>query len=142
VETLTYYADQSLITDPGETRSSLGELPRDLEGLQRIASGLVLHYRSDEFAAIMDPLDVPRDRFLVAGEAWQACRNNEADPETFLVDPGLDIPQTRGWPYLSHNLVHDLAANRDCVVPGEVISFSPVSTEPLKVHIRSAEPRS
>ena len=58
----------------------------------------------------LDPLDVPRDRFLVAGSAWQACRRGEADPARFLVDPGLDIEDTRGWPYLRHNVVHDLAA--------------------------------
>ena len=27
-----------------------------------------------------------------------------------MVDPGLDVEDTRGWPYLRHNLVHDLAA--------------------------------
>jgi hypothetical protein len=60
--------------------------------------------------ARVDPLDVPRDRFLVAGRVWQLCRRGEADPETFLVAPELDIPDTRSWPYLRHNVVHDLAA--------------------------------
>ncbi len=64
--------------------------------------------------AELDPLDVPRDRFLVAGRAWQLCRAGEADPETFLVGPDVDVEMTRGWPYLQHNLVHDLAAlNKD-----------------------------
>lgn len=58
----------------------------------------------------IDPLDVPRDRFLVAGVAWQLCRAGGADPETFMVDPSLDVASTRGWPYLQHNLIHDLAA--------------------------------
>src|SRR3954451_24916159 len=58
----------------------------------------------------IDPLDVPRDRFLVAGVAWQRCRSGEADPETFMVDPGMDAENTRSWPYLQHNLIHDLAA--------------------------------
>jgi Transglutaminase-like superfamily len=61
-------------------------------------------------SARVDPHDVPRDRFLVAGTAWQLCRAGEADPETFLVDPDLDIEMTRSWPYLRHNLIHDLAA--------------------------------
>jgi len=55
-------------------------------------------------------LDVPRDRFLVAGDAWVAGRDGAADPARFVVDPGLENPATRGWPYLRHNLVHDLAA--------------------------------
>lgn len=60
--------------------------------------------------AVIEPLDVPRDRFLVAGQALVLCRTGEADPQTFMVDPGLDVGATRGWPYLQHNLVHDLAA--------------------------------
>jgi Transglutaminase-like superfamily len=222
MEALAYYANQSPITDPGEMARHLGDLPHDLAGLQRIARGLVLHYRADnpsahgipenrltevdsrdaetmlqrlleldsrpltqprppqtrllgccrdctvlyltmarqlripararvgfatyfvpglnldhEVAEVwdadqarwrlvdpelgddhadpsdgfqVDPQDVPRDRFLVAGSAWQACRAGQADPETFLVDPGHDVEDTRGWPYLRHNLVHDLAA--------------------------------
>lgn len=29
------------------------------------------------------PSDVPRDRFLVGGDAWRRCRNGAADPERF-----------------------------------------------------------
>lgn len=216
------YADQSAVTDPGAMAARLEDLPRSLAELQRVARGLVLHYRADDPAAhgipderlseidsryaetmlerlfelderslteervpqarligccrdftvlfltmtrrlgipsrarvgfatyfvpafrvdhevaevwdaqsggwrlidpelgdehvdpndhaLVDPLDVPRDRFLVAGAAWRACRRSEADPETFVVAPDLDIEQTRGWPQLRHNLVHDLAA--------------------------------
>ena len=57
-----------------------------------------------------DTMDVPRDRFLVAGAAWQACRDGRADAETFLVDPGMDNAYTRGWPQIRHNLVQELAA--------------------------------
>ena len=58
----------------------------------------------------LDPLDVPRDRFLIGGLAWRMCREREVDPERFLVDPDLEVEQTRGWSYLQHNLIHDLAA--------------------------------
>jgi hypothetical protein len=30
-----------------------------------------------------NPLDVPRDQFIVGGKAWQLCRTGQADPETF-----------------------------------------------------------
>jgi hypothetical protein len=60
--------------------------------------------------AVIDPLDVSPDRFIVAPRAWLACRAGDADPARFVVDPGLEIPQTRGWPYLAHNVLHDLAA--------------------------------
>jgi hypothetical protein len=58
----------------------------------------------------IDPFDLPRDRFLVAGRAWQSCRAGKAEPNIFMVDPSLDLESTRGWPYLQHNLIHDLAA--------------------------------
>jgi hypothetical protein len=32
-----------------------------------------------------DPLDVPRDQFLVAAETWRACREGRADPRKFGV---------------------------------------------------------
>ncbi len=67
-------------------------------------------HRDPTDGAVIDPLDVSPDRFIVAPRAWLACRAGAADPGRFVVDPGLDIPQTRGWPYLVHNLLHDLAA--------------------------------
>ena len=30
-----------------------------------------------------DPLDVPRDRFIVGGKAWQLCRSGAANPDDF-----------------------------------------------------------
>jgi hypothetical protein len=221
-EDLDYYTSQSPVTDPGEMRLLLTGLPADLAVLQRVARGLVIHYRAenltnhgigeerlaeidsryvepmlarlaelatgpltesrspnerlvgccrdftvlfvsmarslgipararvgfasyflegfnvdhevaeawdandrrwrlvdaeleDEHAdpadgARIDPLDVPRDRFLVGGTAWQRCRAGNANPESFVVAPDLDVEMTRSWPYLRHNLVHDLAA--------------------------------
>jgi transglutaminase-like putative cysteine protease len=46
--------------------------------------------------ARFDPTDVPRERFIVGGLAWRMCRDGRADPETFLVDPELEIEDTRG----------------------------------------------
>jgi hypothetical protein len=54
-----------------------------------------------------DPLDVPRDRFLVGGRAWRMCRRGEADPNSF----GVSVPGApRGWPFLRSRLLLDLAA--------------------------------
>jgi len=55
-----------------------------------------------------DPFDVPRDRFLVGGRAWQLCRMGEADPDTFGLDPRL--PQPRGVRFVRGHVVQDLAA--------------------------------
>jgi hypothetical protein len=67
---------------------------------------------------LLDTLDLPRDRFITGAQAWLEARQRpdsppgprRADPERFVVDPGIEIPNTRGWPYLVHNLLLDLAA--------------------------------
>lgn len=51
-----------------------------------------------------DPLDVPRDQFLVAGKAWQLCRAGEQDPDAF------GIFEMHGLGFVRGNLVRDLAA--------------------------------
>jgi len=51
-----------------------------------------------------DPLDTPRDQFLVAGEAWRRCRAGEADPMTF------GIMDMHGLWFVAGNLVRDIAA--------------------------------
>ncbi len=55
---------------------------------------------------VFDPCDVPRDRFIVAGKAWQMCREGEADPEAF----GLTAVNEHGLWWVRQNLVRDLAA--------------------------------
>jgi hypothetical protein len=55
-----------------------------------------------------DPVDVPRDRFLVAGSVWRAIRAGEADPKRFgLQIP--DAPMTGEW-FVAGNVLLDLAA--------------------------------
>jgi hypothetical protein len=60
--------------------------------------------------ALVDPEDIPGSKFLAGPCSWQQCRAGTADAERFLVHPSMDIPATRGWPYLRHNLILDLAA--------------------------------
>lgn len=51
-----------------------------------------------------DALDVPRDRFVVAGDAWAKGRAGEVDPMTFgFLDEG-------GLWFIDGNIVRDLAA--------------------------------
>ena len=54
--------------------------------------------------ASFDPLDVPRDQFLVGGEAWRRCRAGEADPMSF------GIMDMHGLWFVAGNLVRDIAA--------------------------------
>ncbi|WP_419997351.1 transglutaminase domain-containing protein [Streptomyces boninensis] len=53
-----------------------------------------------------DPYDVPRDRFLVGGDAWRRCRTGRADPATF----GVSVVNLTGLPEVQCNVVKDLAA--------------------------------
>ena len=51
-----------------------------------------------------DPLDVPREQFIVGGRAWQLCRSGQADPETF------GIADMHGLWFVRGDLIRDLAA--------------------------------
>ena len=54
-----------------------------------------------------DVHDVPRDQFIVGGLAWQWCRADKADPDKFGLEPDSFV---KGWWFISHKLVQDLAA--------------------------------
>lgn len=51
-----------------------------------------------------DPLDVPRDQFIVGGRAWQMCRRGEADPDHF------GIFDMRGLWFVRGDFVRDVAS--------------------------------
>ncbi|HLG45695.1 MAG TPA: transglutaminase domain-containing protein [Reyranella sp.] len=62
------------------------------------------------FRIAFDPLDVPRDRFLVAGDAWQRCRAGQLDPNAFGI---LDM---YGLWFIAGNVIRDVAALNDHVM--------------------------
>ena len=70
------------------------------------------------FRIDFNPLDVPRDRFIVAGDAWQMCRSGHAEPNRF----GLSIvPNLHGLWFVAGNVVRDLASlNRMEMLPWDV----------------------
>jgi hypothetical protein len=53
-----------------------------------------------------DVLDVPRDQFLTAADAWNKCRIGKLDPEKF----GISFVQLHGLWFVAGSLVRDLAA--------------------------------
>ncbi|UUU19545.1 transglutaminase-like domain-containing protein [Streptomyces sp. DSM 40750] len=63
---------------------------------------------ADAWKIDFDPMDVPRDRFLVAGKAWQAIRAGEADPGTFGLHPPAEGPLNGEW-FVAGNVRLDLA---------------------------------
>jgi len=67
------------------------------------------------FGITFDTLDVTRDRFLIAGDAWTLCRSGQQDAQNFGI---LDM---HGLWFIAGNLVRDLAAlnNRE-MLPWDV----------------------
>jgi hypothetical protein len=53
-----------------------------------------------------DPLDVPRNRFIVAHDAWQRCRAGEWDPMNF----GFSLIPLQGLWFIAGDLIRDVAA--------------------------------
>jgi hypothetical protein len=67
------------------------------------------------FGIGFDTADVPRDQFVVAGDAWSLCRGGMTNPSAFGI---LDM---RGLWFIAGNLVRDVAAlnNRE-MLPWDV----------------------
>jgi hypothetical protein len=51
-----------------------------------------------------DPLDVPRDQFIVGGAAWKMCRNGQADPDQF------GIFNMHGMDFVKGDFLRDVAS--------------------------------
>lgn len=67
------------------------------------------------FGIAFDPLDVPRDQFMVAGDAWRLCRNGKADASAFGI---LDM---HGLWFVAGNVIRDVAAlNNHEMLPWDV----------------------
>ncbi|HEY7294320.1 MAG TPA: transglutaminase-like domain-containing protein [Dehalococcoidia bacterium] len=78
------------------------------------------------FKPEFDLLDVPRDRFLIAADAWSRCRVGDADPQTFGI---LDMA---GLWFIAGNLIRDVAAlNNMEMLPWDVWGAMPRADEPL-----------
>lgn len=87
-----------------------------LDDLQRVALNI-------DFS----PLDVPPERFLVAGDAWVRCCADEADPTRFGIN-GMS-----GLWFVAANLLRDLAAlNKVEMLPWDVWGAMPSPDEPLQ----------
>jgi Transglutaminase-like superfamily len=75
-----------------------------------------------------NPLDVPRDRFIIAGDAWQMCRNGGADSNKF----GLTHANLKGLWFIAGNVLRDLASlNRMEMLPWDVWGMMDMNDEAL-----------
>jgi hypothetical protein len=72
----------------------------------RLVDGQIDAAQLAAFPIDFDVTDVPRDRFLVAGDAWTRYRAGEASPDTF----GLSFTKEAGDWWIAANLMRDAAA--------------------------------
>jgi Transglutaminase-like superfamily len=80
------------------------------------------------FRIDFDTADVPRDRFLVAGQAWNRYRSGAADPDKF----GLSIIKESGDWWIAANLMRDAAALRNIeVLPWDCWGAMPAPDHPI-----------
>jgi hypothetical protein len=80
------------------------------------------------FPIDFDVTDVPRDRFLVAGEAWARCRAGAEDPGKF----GLSLLNEAGDWWIAGNLMRDAVALGNVeLLPWDVWGAMPAPDEPI-----------
>ena len=75
-----------------------------------------------------DVTDVPRDRFLIAGQVWAQCRSGADDPARF----GLSsLNETGDW-WIAGNLMRDAAALRNIeLLPWDCWGAMPTPEHPI-----------
>jgi hypothetical protein len=73
-------------------------------------------YQCKELNVKFDPNDVPRDQFIVAGEAWQMARNGVIEPDQ------CGIFEWHGWWFIWGNVIRDLLSfNKIELLPWDII---------------------
>lgn len=80
------------------------------------------------FPIDFDLTDVPRDRFVIAGDAWVQCRAGQADPNKY----GLSLLNEAGLWWIAGNMLRDAAAlnNRE-MLPWDVWGAMPAPDETI-----------
>jgi hypothetical protein len=80
------------------------------------------------FQLNLDTLNVPRDQFVIAGDAWTQCRAGQADPARF----GFSMLDQTGYWWIAGNLIRDVAAlNNMEMLPWDVWGAMPGPDEPV-----------
>jgi hypothetical protein len=69
-------------------------------------------FQCEQMKVPFNPLDVPRDQFIVGGKAWQMCRSGQADPDQF------GIFDMHGLGFVAGDFIRDVASlNRVELLP-------------------------
>jgi hypothetical protein len=82
---------------------------------------------SDAIKPTFDLFDVPRDRFVVAGDAWARCRMGELDPDV------CGIMHMKGMWFVAGNVLRDVASlNNMEMLPWDVWGAMPAPDQPVE----------
>jgi hypothetical protein len=77
---------------------------------------------------VFDPADVPRNAFVVAGDAWIRCREQALDPARC----GLEGEGQSGWWWIAGNLIRDVAAlSKMELLPWDMWGSMPGPEDPI-----------
>jgi hypothetical protein len=66
--------------------------------------------QQDALSISFDPLDMPPGKFVLAGDAWQLCRQGKADPQNF------GIFQWHGWDFIRGNVFREVLSLKNIEV--------------------------
>ncbi len=93
----------------------VGEYWDETTGRWKLVDSQLDDFQQKKLRLDFDPLDVPRDRFIVGGQAWRMCRSKEQDPRKF------GILQWHGMEFILGDLQRDLLAlNKIELLPWDV----------------------
>jgi hypothetical protein len=93
-----------------------------------LADAQIDKLQRDFFPIDFDLMDVPRDRFVIAGDAWARCRAGDADPANFGITP---LNESGDW-LIAQNLLRDAAAlNNMEMLPWDVWGAMPRPGDPF-----------
>jgi hypothetical protein len=85
-------------------------------------------FQCAELKIAFDPLDVPRDQFIVGGQAWKLCRSSQADPDQF------GIFDMHGLWFVRGDFLRDVAAlNKTELLPWDGWGLADAPDEALSV---------
>src|SRR5262245_26860945 len=106
----------------------VGEYWNDAEARWVLVDAQMDETWRERLAIDFDPLDVPRDRFVVASDAWTRCRAGEADASKFGIFKG----DMRGLWFIAGSLIRDVAAlDKTELLPWDVWGAMPDPGEAL-----------
>jgi len=95
---------------------------RRTDGRWALADAQIDDRHRAEWGVDLDTADLPRDQFVVAGQAWQRCRVGEDDPNRY----GLTSLDESGEWWIAANLIRDVAALADVeLLPWDVWGVMP-----------------